>query len=235
MTKDKPLDSIIGLYCIESRSSLIGMTIFEFSRCSDKLSLLIQDFDEVEYTMVLVSAAWRLSADQVLVTGSYENTESKDAGLRKLLGCKLEKVQYNNHADLSLFFENGYRIDTFQQSEDFPVMELFYRGPETAEPNVISLEASGKWVDADDSGLTDDEKLAATHSENTEMRWRLMVPPDSPVNHCANCAYFLSTSGRFYFWDFGMCSNRKSNYDGQAVGAKSTCDRFRRELDADDL
>lgn len=231
---DNPFDNLIGLYCIESWCGYAGHLIIDLSTHPDKLSLLADNMEEAEWRFETVSAAWRLISNRTFQTGGYEDEEHNNQRLKSLLGSQVVKVQHNNKTDISIFFDNGFQVDTFLQGEAYPPFELHNRIKGTDELYVIQLTIHGEWIEPEDIEFTDEEKLASEHSENTEKRWKNFVPAKSFDNHCRNCAYFLATSGRFYFWDFGVCSNGKSIYDGKVVGVKSSCEHFCIDLKLDE-
>ena len=231
---NNPFDNLIGLYCIESWCGYAGHLIIELSTYPDKLSLLADNMEEPEWRFEIVSAAWRLTSNQIFQTGGYEDAEHNDKKLKSLVGSKVVKVQHNNKTDISVFFDNGFQLDTFLQGEEYTPFELQKRIKGTDEIKVLELTIHGEWKESDELEFTDEEKLASEHSENTEKRWKGLVPAKSYDNHCRDCAYFLATSGRFYFWDFGICSNGKSNFDGKVVGVKSSCEHFSFDLKLDE-
>lgn len=231
---NNPFDNIIGLHCIESWCGYAGHLIIDLSKHPDKLSLLADNLEDAEWRFETVSAAWRLISNQTFQTGGYEDAEHNDQKLKSLLGSKVVKVQHNNQTDISIFFDNGFQVDTFLQGVGHPPFELHNRIKGTDELKVIELTIHGEWKEPDDLEFTDEEKLASEHSENTEKRWKNFVPAKSFDNHCRDCAYYLATSGRFYFWDFGICSNCKSAFDGKVVGVKSSCKNFSFDLALDD-
>jgi hypothetical protein len=227
---EKPLDNLIGLYCIEAYCGYAGRLKINCSKYTDTLTLLTNDLKEPEWQFETVSAAWRLSEKEMILTGSYENEEHNDNFLKSLIGKKIVKIKNNNTTDFSLVFQNELKIDTFNQGLDFPPLELY----NTVEGSCLILSPQGQWSAAkDEIGSTEKEELQNFHSEQTDKRWKKVVPPKSFDNHCNNCAYFLSTSGRYYFWDYGICSNKNSHYDGKVVGVKSTCMYFDHELKTD--
>ena len=143
-----------------------------------------------------------------------------------LLGSKVTKVNQNSKTDISIFFDNGFQVDTVLQGDRHTPFKIINHLRETNEFKVIELTIHGSWKTPDELEFTDVEKLSSKHSENTVKRWKDIVPAKSFNNHCRNCTYYLSTSGRFYFWDFGICSNGKSVYDGKVVGVKSSCENY---------
>lgn len=47
------------------------------------------------------------------------------------------------------------------------------------------------------------------HSEKFHERWRDLVPQYESLS-CSECAYYMPVVGKFYFWDYGLCSNEDS-------------------------
>ncbi|MDJ1500036.1 DUF3027 domain-containing protein [Xanthocytophaga agilis] len=107
----------------------------------------------------------------------------------------------------------------------FPVLEVYSQTNDTIE-NCIVLHTSGNWTKYSLDEFTDVDKIADAHAENCANRWKKTLPPKAFDNHCRDCTYFLPNSGRFYFWDFGLCSNGKSIFDGKVVGVKNSCEYF---------
>jgi hypothetical protein len=170
--------------------------------------------------------AWRMTSIHEFKTGSYESTECKDDGLKELIGSKLVKIQYNTPTDLIFFFDNGYQIETFKHSSENGLMELFSFEQGEKEPTVIQMEASGDWSVAEDISFTKDEKEFYKHSEDTDSRWELLLPADDSDTPCSKCAYYLPVRGQFHFWNYGLCSNQDSVYDGRAVSDNCSCAYF---------
>lgn len=228
---EKPLDNLIGLYCIEAYCGYAGQLIIRCSKYTDTLTLLINDLEKPEWQFNTVSAAWRLSENETMLTGYFEDAEHKDNYLKSLIGKKVLEIKNNNATDFSLVFQNKFKIETFNQGLDFPPIELY----NTVDESCLILSPHGQWdLAKDEVGFTDKEELQSLHSEQTHKRWELIVPPKSFDNHCTNCAYFLSTSGQFYFWDYGICSNKKSIHDGKVVGVRSTCEYYDYELEPEE-
>jgi hypothetical protein len=178
-------------------------------------------------------ATWRLLENDKLLTGSCENYKHNDDELKKLIGKKLLSAEYLNKTDINLKFENNFSVTTFNLSTNDRILEVFCF-KNTNERTYWILENTGEWKEEDPdvpcAGLTEIEKIESQHSENCYNRWKNIAPQDSFDNHCRDCAYFLPNSGRFYFGDFGLCSNGESIYDGRVVGVKSSCEHYDDEL-----
>jgi hypothetical protein len=79
-------------------------------------------------------------------------------------------------------------------------------------------------------GLTRDEELFSMHSEKFNQRWSALVPQGKTCNVCIECGYYMPIVGKFYFWDYGLCSNEASSNDGKLVGVKSGCEFFSKSI-----
>lgn len=224
---EKPLDKLIEHICIKAYCGYAGRLKIQFSIFADLLTILTNDLKEPEWQFETGSAAWRLLENQTLLTGSCDDAEHNDKYLESLIGKKIIEVRNINETDFSLIFQDNFKIETFNHGLDSPLLEFY----NTNGAYFLTLSPHGKWNrEPAISGLTDDEELLNIHSEQTNKRWKKIVPTDSFDNHCKDCAYFISISGRFYFWDYGLCSNGKSIFDGKVVGIKSSCSNFDYEL-----
>jgi len=227
-----PLEKLIELYCVKAYCGYAGHLKLYFNEGAELLQTDRTDIDwtGVDWVFETISPAWRLSENGILITGSYEDYEHNDNEFKNLVGKKLLSVEYLNNTDISLKFENNFQLTIFNQGKSHPILEVYSR-KNNGEKTLI-LQYTGEWEEEkeDDEGYTDIEKIANQHSENCYNRWKNIVPLESVDNYCRDCVYFLSNSGQFYFWDFGLCSNEKSIFDGRVVGVKSSCECFNYDL-----
>jgi hypothetical protein len=224
----KPLEKLVELYCVKAYCGYAGRIILHFDK---NLELSKTDEQEVDWVFETISSAWRLSKNENLLTGSYEDYEHNDNEFRNLVGKKLLSIEHLNSTDVNLKFENNFQLAIFNHGITHPTLEIFSQKNYSEKTHLI-LQYTGEWKESEpNEGFTDKEEVAYQHSEKCYSRWKDIVPPESVDNHCRDCAYFLSNSGRFYFWDFGLCSNKKSVFDGKVVGAKSTCEYYNYELE----
>ena len=82
-----------------------------------------------------------------------------------------------------------------------------------------------------DTGLNPEEYVLDIYSKKTAERWSLKVPKTGNDNFCKNCSYFIEIAGKFYFWDYGVCSNKKSEFDGKITNVKSTCTYYSEKIE----
>ncbi|MDR0321539.1 MAG: DUF3027 domain-containing protein [Treponema sp.] len=65
------------------------------------------------------------------------------------------------------------------------------------------------------------------HSKECHERWGKIVPVISEISrieYCKSCIYYIPIYGGAYFSDYGICSNKESNYDGKLVYCNSNCE-----------
>ena len=225
-----PIENLIGLFCIKAYEGYAGRILISFSADKNKINQSKIDKLKAEWVFEIVSSAWRLQITDIFLAGSYQQYEQNDKELTKLIGLKLISASINNKTDVTLHFENGFTLDTFCQGNSFPSIEIYSEINYTNESHLILLE-TGLWVkNAVDEDFTDIEEIENKHSENCYNRWINIVPQKTFDNHCRDCSYFLPIRGQFYFWDFGLCSNDKSLFDGRVVGVKSSCEYFDEDI-----
>lgn len=225
---DNPLDNLIGLYCIKAYSGFAGQLKIKCHNSFDPLTLLSDNFKKPGWYFETGSAAWRLSENGAIQTGAFEEAQHKDTALKALIGKKVVAIKKNNATDFSLIFQDNFTIDTFHQAVEYQPLKFC----NMLENIYLFLSTEGNWYPQPDStGFTDDDELQHAHSEQAHKRWEQFVPRTSFDNNCRNCAYFIPSSGRYYFWDYGVCSHKNSVYDGQVVGVNSTCEYFDFESD----
>ena len=228
-----PLDKLIELYCVKAYCGYAGHLKLYLNENAELLKTDRKDigWEDIDWVFETISPAWRLSEDGILLTGSYEDYEHNDNEFKKIVGKKLLSFEYLNSTDIGLKFESNFLLTIFNQGKSHPILEV-YSPKNCGEKTDMTLQYTGEWTEEYDTneGRTDIDEIADQHSEKCYNRWKDIVPPKSVDNHCDNCAYFLSNSGQFYFWDFGLCSNEKSIFDGRVVGVKSSCECFDYEL-----
>jgi hypothetical protein len=225
----KHLEKIIGLSCIKSFCGYAGHLKISFSKEKNIVDLFINDQLNAEWEFETISGAWRLTQNDHLLTGSYEDYEHNDHELKKIISLELLDIIHKNKADIILLFENDYKIEIFNHGNSFPIFTIYSFNKDNSE-NCYSLNSNNEWVKHAQEEFTDFEKIVSDHAEKCANRWSANLPQDSIENHCKNCAYYFKNSGEFYFMDFGLCSNEKSVHDGKVVHVKTSCEHFDFEL-----
>ena len=164
---------------------------------------------------------WRVTKLDSILFGSGSNEAVIKAQLPSLKGLILERIEYQDFAgDLKVVFEGGLTVELLRLSIK----------------DGMCWEISGPFGYFPPQGTTDniDEEIALTeHSKNCFERWSQTLPMESKGRRCNNCAYYFQLRGVGYFWDFGVCTNTLSAYDGKVVNVGSVCDAFSHSLPND--
>jgi len=71
--------------------------------------------------------------------------------------------------------------------------------------------------------LTQIEEILSSLSESCHKRWDGIVNQEESASKCDDCFFFRGLDGHFYFWDYGICSNEDSMFDGKLVSVDSGC------------
>ncbi|KOY86569.1 hypothetical protein AD998_10810 [bacterium 336/3] len=227
---ENPLNNFIDLFCLEAYCGYAGHLKINCSKFSTNFDLIINGNQKPEWRLETESAAWRLQHNGVFMTGSYEDEEHNDEYLAFLVGKKITQIVHIIGIDYSVVFDDGYQIDIFNQGIDFPAFKVY----DSNKEKHLLISQDGTWLPYVAEEFTTQEEMMSLHSEQAHERWENIVPQESFDNHCRNCAYFLSITGRFYFWDYGLCSNHLSLYDGKVVGVKSSCENYSLDLNLDE-
>jgi hypothetical protein len=155
--------------------------------------------------------------------GSYQSEEESGPVLQSLSPGSLENLNLTSSLDITLTFSRGLKIEILGQSNTEPVLEIF-------GPNQYYLGYNnGNWITKSGSGrdiINDEEEKLNLHSEACFKRWSHIVPQGDGDKCCEDCFYYRPIRGGFYFWDYGLCSNQQSAFDGKVVEVKSSCGFF---------
>ena len=167
---------------------------------------------------------WRVIKNQDLYCGCYDYNEENDDLLKNLLTLKILDIIQISDFDIEIILEKEYKIVLLGQSIEDTHFGLL-------APNDISIEFSPKneWIISGSDtplGLSEEEELLDEHSEMCFERWKKIIPESQGKTHCSRCIYFRPLRGAFYFWDYGICSNGKSEFDGKLVGVESSCEHY---------
>lgn len=164
--------------------------------------------------------SWRVLHYDHIVCGSEDEIEDIDDALSGLEMGEIIKTSQNWNLDFSLITSNGFRFDFLTNSVWDPQLTIDNR--ETA----FKLTQEG-WLEIDNAELKSlyDKTLSAIdfYSKECTERWRNRVPKIQGGNSCDSCFYYRCFGGSFYFWKYGVCSNKNSEYDGKLVSNQSGC------------
>lgn len=178
-----------------------------------------------EWDIITISSAWRIIKDEKIICGSYDFLEENESKFNTLVFGILLNINCTPPYGLALSFSSGIRIEYWNQSATDNSLEIL-------APNntYLELDHKGIWKESCSNipaeCLTEEEKRFVKHTEECHTRWSKSLSQCEMDECCSNCAFYCPLSGHFYFWDYGLCSNTNSNYDGKVVGVKHTCFEF---------
>lgn len=179
-----------------------------------------------EINVSSIHSAWRVFKDAEFICGSDDEIDYCSKLLDKLTAGKIVDILELSKFDIRITFESGIIIDFFCQSTEGVTLsaldyinrisfEFYHNGWEQSDSN----EVTGK--------LTEIEKVLSSLSDDCQNRWQNIVPNKDDDNECDNCFYFRGINGHFYFWDYGICSNKESKNDSKLVNVKSGCSKHK--------
>jgi hypothetical protein len=224
------LQGLLGLKCCIAKLALsnglrIGFGNKVLSRHSKNMNRKIFSG---EWELVSEFSSWRVLQDNRIVCSDCDGEEFSEPIVKSLLTGRLQDMIQKSRFDFSLVFDNGVTVDFFGISDTERAVEVW-------DPENIFFEfkAGQGWTEGISTsveGLTKEEEILTNHSEKFHERWGEVVPRGELNNFCGECGFFLPLAGRFYFWDYGICSNEASINDGKLVGVKSGCTVFRESI-----
>lgn len=224
----KPLLKALGRKCCQANITYPGILCIGLGqKVYYKHPSLRQNYHG-EWEFRAISSAWRMVKGKRFVCGSYDFEEENYPLLQWLVGRTLNSIIQPSPFDLSLLFSKGLRVDLFGQSGSDRHLEVF------APNNVYWEWTLGQWIQSgsDEPGerLSAEEEMLNAYEEECHQRWAALVPGECIENCCQTCVFFRPIHGVFYFWDFGICSNGASDYDGKVVSRGSGCTVHSRSL-----
>lgn len=175
-----------------------------------------------EWDISSVFCSWRISECKTLLCGYDDEIKVCNEAIDSLsLGCIIEVMQLS-YFDIRIVFDTGVIIDYFLQSTDGASLIIL------GERENIAYELfwdGWKRTDSEKSlsKLTKIEELLSSLSKNCNNRWASIVTQKESNSKCNECFYFRGLDGHFYFWDYGICSNGDSLFDGKLVSVESGC------------
>lgn len=220
------LREMIGLQCCGAKLALgkglrieFGKQVFNYHTKSQN-----KDVFHGEWDLISKYSSWRVVKDKKIVCSEYDGEEFSEPYVKSLLTGNLQNIIQDSTFDFSLVFDNGVKVQFFGISNMDCAIEVsclnniffeFIAGHGWTEKTSTSCE-----------GLTKNEEILAEHSERFNNRWGELVPQSETCSFCVTCGYYMPIVGKFYFWDYGLCSNESSINDGKLVCVKSGCEAF---------
>lgn len=217
------IKSLVGLDCCEARVGYADALVLGFGEKMYDNPRRANEFHGA-WQLRTESFAWRIIKNTEFCCGCYGDNEENDSFLTQLLSLRIENVIAPSRFDIDIVLESGYRINLFAQSRDTSCFGIL------GTNNIyIEFDSINGWnISKSDisRGLSKEESILDEHSRLCFERWEKTIPRYQGELHCSRCVYFRPLRGEFYFWDYGICSNIKSEFDGELVGVKSGCSNF---------
>ena len=183
-----------------------------------------------EIDLSISTLSWRLISKEQIIAGSYDENEFINSQLPILEGKKLIKLAFPNHG-LSVSFEDDLVLEVIHSSAENndSIVFLF------SDLKLAFVNNGRKWqlMKSDEPPKNRNTKEIDPRDQfslETTQRWAEKQPPKCEKGACRDCAYYLRIVGEYYFWDYGICGNQYSPFDGKAVHVHSYCENFDAEL-----
>lgn len=178
-----------------------------------------------EWDILSQSCVWRILKDGNILCGYGDEIEYCNKILEPILPSGITDVLQIAQFDFRILFETGIIIDYLCESVNGTVLSVL------DNKNKIEFELTfDGWEKSNSANvfgkLTEIESFLSEHSKGCQNRWENLVTVKEFENNCKDCFYFRGITGGFYFWDYGICSNGKSKYDGTLVNVESGCNFF---------
>jgi len=175
-----------------------------------------------EWDISSLFCSWRISEGKTFLCGYDDEIKYCNEVINSLSFGLISEVVQLSYFDIRIVFNTGIKIDYFRQSTDGASLvilgakeniayELFWDGWRQND----SKKSLGK--------LTRMEEIFSSLSESCHNRWDSIVDRDESNLKCNACFYFRGLDGHFHFWDYGICSNGDSIFDGKLVSVESGC------------
>ena len=224
------LRKMIGLKCCAAKLTLdkglrieFGKQVFRYYSKGQGKEVFRGEWD-----LISKWSSWRVVQDSRIACSACDGEEFSEPLVKSLLIGKLQNIIQESTFDLSLVFDNGVKVEFFGISDTDCAIEVW-----CSDNIFVEFIAGQGWTEKTSTsceGLTKDEELLANHSEKFHQRWGDLVPQNENCSFCMECGFFMPIAGKFYFWDYGLCSNEASNNDGKLVGVKSGCKVFSKSI-----
>jgi hypothetical protein len=170
-------------------------------------------------------STWRIIQNNKILCGYGNEVEFNKGIFSSLeLGSLVDIIQKTDF-DITFMFDCGISVDFICNILEEPQLTI------TSYPTVAYELCMDGWRKIDPNELfrkvSEIDSVLSDLSEDCCNRWNSMVPKSKNNKVCDNCFYFRTINGYFHFWEFGICSNRESPFDGKLVGVSSGCNELK--------
>jgi len=160
---------------------------------------------------------WRIRQNNNILCSSYLYDAENIDIIENIKLSKLSGLIHTENDDFLFIFNDGYVIEYLCVIEAAPVLSI------TNKEDSYLYSKNKKWYKDDFNESDKFDDMIMLHSKECFERWEKTVPKASGEEHCRNCIYYLQINGHYYYHDYGICSNKESDYDGKLVYCESNC------------
>ncbi|MCP3925609.1 MAG: DUF3027 domain-containing protein [Desulfobacterales bacterium] len=222
------IDSIINLECCRAYIEYGGILVIGFGELVEYEHPKLKNSFHGQWEIRTNVASWRLLNDNKIIAGDYDDDSAIKTEILSLIGAKLKSITLQTlNVDAKFEFDNNIVCEIFGISRKDYSWQLL-------GPNInIEAQPDNKLVmiESDFVGSLDpDEEKILIHSEACSKRWINIIPEKNHEKYCSDCIYYRALEGQFHFFDYGLCTNAQSSYDGKVVNVGSGCKVYGTEL-----
>jgi hypothetical protein len=216
-------ENIIDLPCTNAKIGYADVLKLSFGKklFYENSKLRNAFYGQIEISIETFS--WRILKDELIVCGSSDDYKNAENGLKKIIGKKIVALKTENNS-IQITLDTNYKIEAYKSTVEDD--DLIFIDIEKGLSKSNYVFNGKEWKNYINPGLSKEELELNAFSELTNSRWKTKTPKTTSKNQCKNCDYYIELSGRFYFWDYGVCANKKSDYDGNVVNVNSSCENY---------
>lgn len=224
------LKPLLGLICVRARPGRGGICLdfgdlveYDHPRLKGKYHGIWQVWSEY--------CSWRVFDGPQLLAGESDEEPVLKEAFDRLENQQLLDIELSERSsDARLRFSDGLVLELMEAAADLESWEA--AGPDTWISFGPGPERTVSRGDEPDPGLTPEEALVSAHTHRCAERWARVVPPEAPADRrCRECVFYMPLRGMSYFWDYGLCTNPSSSFDGRVTNVRSGCDEHTAELE----
>jgi hypothetical protein len=220
------IQTIVSLACSKACLGYGGVLLLQLGISSKKDHEVLNKECEIRTN----NASWRLIKGKNVVVGDYDDESCIKKELKSLVGSSIVEIKLEPMVtDIKMFFDDGLVLEIFGSSSNEYAWELsVHDGYIQALPTNVLRRIASNFTE----NMNSDEEAISSHSKACAARWEPQVSVSNTAKNCEECAYYRALQGQFHFWDYGLCTNSESRYDGKVVNIKSSCHSYNAELKA---
>lgn len=218
---------ILGLACSQASISSLGLCL-GFGELVPYSNPALKGKFKPKFRFYSNISMWRISMGKALIVGEQDEEVLIAETLTLLIGKSLDSVEIiADTMDVKLRMSGQFLIDVIRSSKTDSTLEF------VSDNQTILVGSDGLDINLNNevsSRLTQIEETIDAHTEASHKRWQSRYPKNTEIGACKKCAFYCPLQGRFYFWDYGICSNSASESDGLVVNVSGGCNKYSSEL-----